>query len=446
VLRKLSLTTQFALVFMIALGLVGAASWLILDRIYINQLKSQAETVADNVDAFGNWVAQYGRVWVRDNDKSYLGHLPLFQNEDTTGGAPKLTAVNFYSKNPALAQREFSEVVEHSASPAKFRLTSHNVMNPNNKPDPFEDGALRRIREGKLPEYFELTPTGFRYARAVHHKASCITCHGDPAAAPNDVKVRYGTQNGFGFKEGEVAGHHQRAPARALVLGRRAQRGRRVAAPHDPRRVRDRDGVHAFRRRAAPEAPDRCHAADLARQARRAERGQDRPAQPQRARPAGTRDRALAGVDQHGDPAPHQEEQLTVAARFALPALVALATLFPILAAAQDFPESTATTSTGRACAARQGRDVAAHAGCDGHAHARSREGDQGRRRVRPRSRRRPHSDCRRQQFGASAVGIEYDPELAALARRNAERAGVPDTAKIVTGDIFKEISRRQPW
>lgn len=216
-LRRLSLTAQFALVFLIALGLVGAASWLILERVYINQLKSQAETVADNVDAFGLWVAQYGRVWVKDNDKSYLGHMPVFQNEDTTGNAPKLTSVSFYSKNPALAQREFSEVVEHSQSPAKFRLTSHNVMNPNNKPDTFETGALKRIREEKLPEYFELSPTGFRYARAVHHKASCIACHGDANAAPNDVKVRYGTQNGFGFKENDVAGIISvRLPARSF--------------------------------------------------------------------------------------------------------------------------------------------------------------------------------------------------------------------------------------
>jgi hypothetical protein len=215
-LRRLSLTTQFALVFLLALLLVGAACWLILDRIYINQLKSQAETVADNVDAFGNWVAQYGRVWVRDNDKSYLGHAELLQN-DETGGAPRLLPVNFYSKNPALAQREYSEVVEHSASPAKFRLTSHNVMNPNNKPDPFEADALQRIRAGKLAEYYEVTPTGFRYARAVHHKASCIACHGDPAKAPNDVKVRYGTEHGFGFAEGDVAGIISvRLPARSF--------------------------------------------------------------------------------------------------------------------------------------------------------------------------------------------------------------------------------------
>jgi len=41
--------------------------------------------------------------------------------------------------------------------------------------------------------------------------------------------------------------------------------------------------------------------------------------------------------------------------------------------------------------------------------------------------------------FGATAVGIEYDGELAALARRNAERAGVAGKVTIVRGDIFKE-------
>lgn len=40
--------------------------------------------------------------------------------------------------------------------------------------------------------------------------------------------------------------------------------------------------------------------------------------------------------------------------------------------------------------------------------------------------------------FNAKAVGIEYNPELAALARRNAERAGVADKVTIIAGDIFE--------
>jgi SAM-dependent methyltransferase len=41
--------------------------------------------------------------------------------------------------------------------------------------------------------------------------------------------------------------------------------------------------------------------------------------------------------------------------------------------------------------------------------------------------------------FGARAWGIEYNKDLAALAQRNAQRAGVADRVRIEHGDIFKE-------
>ena len=41
--------------------------------------------------------------------------------------------------------------------------------------------------------------------------------------------------------------------------------------------------------------------------------------------------------------------------------------------------------------------------------------------------------------FGAQALGIEYNKELAALAGRNAQRAGVSDKVRVIHGDIFKE-------
>jgi SAM-dependent methyltransferase len=40
--------------------------------------------------------------------------------------------------------------------------------------------------------------------------------------------------------------------------------------------------------------------------------------------------------------------------------------------------------------------------------------------------------------FNARAVGIEYNPDMAALAVRNAERAGVADKVRIIAGDIFE--------
>src|SRR5690348_15794039 len=109
-----SITTQFTIVFVLALVLIVGSFYLVLESVYRNQLKAQAETVADNVDAFGSWVSQYGRVWVRDNDKSYLGQVTLVSAPDPAQAANADAAApalwHFYSKNPALAQREFSEV------------------------------------------------------------------------------------------------------------------------------------------------------------------------------------------------------------------------------------------------------------------------------------------------------------------------------------------------
>jgi hypothetical protein len=43
------------------------------------------------------------------------------------------------------------------------------------------------------------------------------------------------------------------------------------------------------------------------------------------------------------------------------------------------------------------------------------------------------------QHFGARALGIEYNPKLAAYAQQQVERAGVSNRARIIQGDIFQE-------
>lgn len=41
-------------------------------------------------------------------------------------------------------------------------------------------------------------------------------------------------------------------------------------------------------------------------------------------------------------------------------------------------------------------------------------------------------------EHGARAMGVEYNPRLARLARANAERAGVADRVRVIEGDIFQ--------
>lgn len=202
--KNTSLVLRFSALFVLALVLIGGAYYLVLREVYYSELHRQARGMADNVNAFGKWVSQYGRVWVKDKSETkFLSQLSF--SSQPSGGADS-APVNFYSKNPALAQREFSEVVAKSTTSAKFRITSDNWMNPANQPDPWEAEAIATIKNRGLDEYIEIHDGRYRYARKIVDAASCIACHGDPATAPQDVTEQYGREHGYGFKVGDVAG------------------------------------------------------------------------------------------------------------------------------------------------------------------------------------------------------------------------------------------------
>jgi hypothetical protein len=203
-MKNTSLILRFSALFVVALILIGSAYYLLLRQVYYFELQRQASSIADNVEAFGKWVSQYGRVWVKDNaDTRYLSQVS-FTETPSDGSSPHSS--NFFSKNPALAQREFSEVVAKSPARAKFRMTSDNWMNELNKPDEFEAEAIAAIKKGSLSEYITVRDGSYRYARKIVHAETCIACHGSAEAAPKDVTERYGVERGYGFKAGDVAG------------------------------------------------------------------------------------------------------------------------------------------------------------------------------------------------------------------------------------------------
>lgn len=204
-LKNYSIAFKFTLVFIVSVILVGLAYFYLLRNVYEAQLLNQARTTADHVEAFGAWVSKHGRLWAKDDPSSFLGQLEVVEAASLEGSSAPRTAV-FYSKNPALAQREFSEAVAASESHARFRMTSDNYMNPLNTPDPFESRAIDYVKLQGVDEYTRLDAGVYRYARAVIHKESCISCHGSPEAAPAEVTAKYGTERGFGFRAGDVAG------------------------------------------------------------------------------------------------------------------------------------------------------------------------------------------------------------------------------------------------
>jgi HAMP domain-containing protein len=79
-------------------------------------------------------------------------------------------------------------------------------MNPANAPTRFESTAIERLRETKGTEYSEIKDGNLLFARTLIAAPGCLKCHSTPEAAPAAVRAMYGTTNGFGYKQGDLAG------------------------------------------------------------------------------------------------------------------------------------------------------------------------------------------------------------------------------------------------
>jgi hypothetical protein len=197
---------------LIGLACIAAvASYLVGSSVYVSETRNQARTVADMVDNFGQWATRYRGVWVKDDpairnsrsaasSSAKLSTAPV-ANDSTT--APNAAA--FHRKNPALVQRELSDITIASPAKAKFRMTSDRYMNPNNAPSEFDKVAMNAIRDRALR-----IQRSARRPAAVCPPAGCrqglLRCHGAPAAAPAAVTALYPGPQGYGYEEGKLAG------------------------------------------------------------------------------------------------------------------------------------------------------------------------------------------------------------------------------------------------
>lgn len=233
--KRLPIGLQFLILLLLSVLLGGVCAYQIGGAIYLSEIRNQARTVADMVDNVGTWASQYNGIWVKNDPKDGSFKVGNFlereqANPDVVatpaplpkGVLPNTSAVPAYAtsapvetgnlmaayhrKNPALVQRELSDVTHASGSRATYRMTSDKFMNPNNAPNRFELMAIEVLRSTKEKEYSEVKDGNLLFARKLVASAACLKCHDTPEKAPAAVRTMYGTTNGFGYKQGELAG------------------------------------------------------------------------------------------------------------------------------------------------------------------------------------------------------------------------------------------------
>jgi hypothetical protein len=243
---RLRLSTQFAILLAAVAISVAVLGSVIAGSIVEMQVVSEARSIADMTEHIGKWASQYGGIHVKstggtgvrkvgsyleravyarsEGDNSLLTGSQLASEKDVFDATKRVE--EYYWKNPALIQREVSDVASASNSKAKFRITAATVLNPRNAPDAFEKEALGVIDAkykaqppamptGDVPqpaaprlEYWRMEGSQMRYARAIVAVDSCLRCHGQLQGAPQFLlsNAEFNGGGGFGYQSGKPTG------------------------------------------------------------------------------------------------------------------------------------------------------------------------------------------------------------------------------------------------
>lgn len=93
----------------------------------------------------------------------------------------------------------------------QYRRVAVNARNPNSEADSLEVFMIDYFRQNLDKKNWQgmLDVKGqkqFMRFKPVYFQESCLICHGNPAAAPRELLAQYGSEKGFGNREGDLAG------------------------------------------------------------------------------------------------------------------------------------------------------------------------------------------------------------------------------------------------
>jgi len=145
----------------------------------------QARIVFNTIVLARKWNAKYGGVYVEK--KHGVESNPYLENPDIRTVDGRV----FTLRNPALMTREISEHAEKEGM-FKFHITSLRLINPHNKPDEFEEKALRQFETGAVKELFQTELINkrryFRYMAPLYIEQDCLQCHKHQNYAIGEVR------------------------------------------------------------------------------------------------------------------------------------------------------------------------------------------------------------------------------------------------------------------
>ncbi len=188
--------TRDVRMFLVAISIVVTISvitifafrYFTINRLLMQSIKQEAESFASLIVLTRHWNAQYGGVYVEKRpgveSNIFLRKLGIEPDIRATDGRV-LTL-----RNPAIMTREISDLARRE-NIVTFHMVSLKNLNPENRPDAFEQNALERFEKGERTVWKIEEQTGravFRYVQPLIVEASCLQCHRQQGYALGDIR------------------------------------------------------------------------------------------------------------------------------------------------------------------------------------------------------------------------------------------------------------------
>jgi hypothetical protein len=178
------------LVFVIALFAGGGGFYLLLKNDAMDNAEGEARTLLSSAMAIRTYTTQH--------------ILPNFS---------KMHDAVFHEETvPAFAAQTVFRSVSAGDHAYTYREAALNPTSVSDRAGPFEVELIRQFRtDAGLKEVRGILDQGgqrlFYLARPIQIKdPKCIICHDTPARAPKPMLAKYGPNNGFGWKVGDIVG------------------------------------------------------------------------------------------------------------------------------------------------------------------------------------------------------------------------------------------------
>ena len=146
-----------------------------------------ADSIEKDVE-YRYWAVQHSSLYVPITEKTppnpYLSHIK--ERDITTPSGRRLTLMN-----PAYMTRQVQDIARERTG-IQRHITSNRPIRPENRPDAWEEKALREIESGKLKDYSEIVlidgARNFRLMVPLTVERPCLSCHASQGYKLGDMR------------------------------------------------------------------------------------------------------------------------------------------------------------------------------------------------------------------------------------------------------------------